>query len=94
MTNSCKACGAPATTSWQRYASAEELRRWIADHKVPSVRAGDTEALVPVLACDEHAFPPVVDADGIAGPSDLSARAHDSDCQAPPTCTCSVAQGG
>jgi hypothetical protein len=83
VTNSCRACGAPATTSWQRHAAEAELRRLAADPKVASVRPDDTEALIPVLACDEHAFPMVVDAEGVERPSDLSAIVHASDCRAP-----------
>lgn len=89
MVNSCGACGRPATKSWQRHATSEELRAAIADPRVPSVGPGDTTALVIVLACDEHAFPPVLDADGAEYPSDLSARVHDSTCAAPAEpCAC------
>lgn len=83
MTNSCGACGRPGTKSWQRYASPDELRAAAGDPNVPSVAPGDTEALIMVLACGEHAFPLVMDDQGVERPSNLSAVVHDADCPAP-----------
>ena len=82
-TNSCKACGYPAAISWQRQATEEELRRFAADPKILSVGPDHTEALVPVLACDEHAFPSVIDSQRIERPSDLLTIVHAADCRAP-----------
>lgn len=81
--NSCKGCGRPATQMWQRYATETELRAAATDPKIPSVSPADTLARKPVFACDDCAFPPVVDDQGVERPSDLSAIVHDADCPAP-----------
>lgn len=64
-------CTNPDTASWQRHASTAELAAWI---ESGDLAPDTTDALVLVLACDEHRVAPA-----------LATQIHQPDCDAPPS---------
>lgn len=67
----CGACDSTATHVWQRQASEAEMIMFHADPN-SGVLPGDTEAHVPVFACDAHTLS-----------DDLASQIHRADCAAP-----------
>lgn len=76
----CAGCALPPTVMWQRYATETELESF---RQSGDIGPGETSALVPVFACDDHMLS-----------DELMANYHDADCEAPPSCTCALGQGG
>ena len=75
--STCRACDAPATRGWQRWATPAEVQAAIEDPTTRAVQPHEVEAKVQVLACDEHAID-----------EDLTLVVHGADCAAPPACNC------
>jgi hypothetical protein len=72
-------CPEPPALQWTRWAREEELT-WLKEHG--EIGPGDTEAQMPIYACDAHKIS-----------AELASSTHDAPCTAPPECTCSVGQG-